>query len=44
VTGEHGVGILKREGMRRKLDPGSLALQAAGAGRSTRARCSTRKG
>jgi glycolate oxidase len=29
VTGEHGVGILKREGMRRELDPGSLALQAA---------------
>jgi glycolate oxidase len=28
VTGEHGVGILKREGMRRELDPGSLALQA----------------
>jgi glycolate oxidase len=29
VTGEHGVGILKREGMRRELDPGSLALQGA---------------
>ncbi len=29
VTGEHGVGILKRDGMRRELDPGSLALQAA---------------
>ncbi|HEY1920055.1 MAG TPA: FAD-linked oxidase C-terminal domain-containing protein [Streptosporangiaceae bacterium] len=29
VTGEHGVGILKREGMRRELDPGSLALQNA---------------
>jgi glycolate oxidase len=29
VTGEHGVGILKREGMRRELDPGSLALQSA---------------
>src|SRR5208282_4223692 len=27
VTGEHGVGILKREGMRRELDPGALALQ-----------------
>ena len=29
VTGEHGVGILKRDGMRRELDPGSLALQCA---------------
>jgi glycolate oxidase len=29
VTGERGVGILKRDGMRRELDPGSLALQAA---------------
>jgi glycolate oxidase len=29
VTGEHGVGLLKREGMRRELDPGSLALQHA---------------
>jgi glycolate oxidase len=29
VTGEHGVGLLKRDGMRRELDPGSLALQAA---------------
>ncbi len=29
VTGEHGVGILKRDGIRRELDPGSLALQAA---------------
>ena len=29
VTGEHGVGILKRAGMRRELDPGSLALQDA---------------
>jgi glycolate oxidase len=29
VTGEHGVGILKRDGMRRELDPGSLAMQAA---------------
>jgi glycolate oxidase len=29
VTGEHGVGILKRDGMRRELDPGSVALQSA---------------
>jgi len=29
VTGEHGVGILKRDGLRRELDPGSLALQSA---------------
>ena len=29
VTGEHGVGILKRDGMRRELDLGSLALQSA---------------
>jgi glycolate oxidase len=29
VTGEHGVGLLKRDGMRRELDPGSLALQRA---------------
>jgi glycolate oxidase len=29
VTGEHGVGLLKREGMRRELDPGALALQQA---------------
>lgn len=29
VTGEHGVGLLKRDGMRRELDPGSLALQDA---------------
>jgi glycolate oxidase len=29
VTGEHGVGLLKRDGMRRELDPGSLALQSA---------------
>jgi glycolate oxidase len=27
VTGEHGVGILKRAGMRRELDPGSVLLQ-----------------
>ncbi|GAA2902160.1 FAD-linked oxidase C-terminal domain-containing protein [Pseudonocardia halophobica] len=29
VTGEHGVGLLKRAGMRRELDPGSLAMQEA---------------
>jgi glycolate oxidase len=29
VTGEHGVGILKRDGMRRELDPAALALQGA---------------
>jgi glycolate oxidase len=29
VTGEHGVGILKRDGMRRELDPGALAMQDA---------------
>jgi glycolate oxidase len=29
VTGEHGVGMLKRDGLRRELDPGSLALQQA---------------
>ena len=29
MTGEHGVGLLKRGGMRRELDPGSLALQQA---------------
>ena len=29
VTGEHGVGLLKRGGLRRELDPGSLALQHA---------------
>jgi glycolate oxidase len=29
VTGEHGVGILKRDGMRRELDPGTVALQEA---------------
>ena len=29
VTGEHGVGILKRDGMRRELDPGALAMQSA---------------
>ena len=29
VTAEHGVGLLKRDGMRRELDPGALALQQA---------------
>jgi glycolate oxidase len=29
VTGEHGVGLLKRDGMRRELDPGTLVLQSA---------------
>jgi glycolate oxidase len=29
VTGEHGVGILKQDGMRRELDPGALAMQVA---------------
>ena len=29
VTGEHGVGLLKRDGMRAELDPGALAMQAA---------------
>jgi glycolate oxidase len=29
VTGEHGVGLLKRDGMRRELDPGALVLQDA---------------
>ena len=29
VTGEHGVGMLKSDGMRRELDPGSLAMQLA---------------
>jgi glycolate oxidase len=29
VSGEHGIGILKRDGMRRELDPGTLALQSA---------------
>jgi glycolate oxidase len=29
VTGEHGVGILKRDGMRRELGPGALAMQDA---------------
>ncbi|MEP7090782.1 MAG: FAD-linked oxidase C-terminal domain-containing protein [Nocardioidaceae bacterium] len=29
VTGEHGVGLLKRDGMRRELDPLSVELQRA---------------
>jgi glycolate oxidase len=29
VTGEHGVGLLKRDGMRRELDPGAVAMQDA---------------
>jgi glycolate oxidase len=29
VTGEHGVGILMRAGMRRELDPASLLMQHA---------------
>lgn len=29
VTGEHGVGLLKREGMRAELDPGALSMQDA---------------
>ena len=29
VTGEHGVGLLKRDGMHRELDPGAIALQSA---------------
>ena len=29
VTGEHGVGLLKRAGMERELDPRSLAVQRA---------------
>jgi glycolate oxidase len=29
VTGEHGVGLLKRDGMHRELDPASVALQRA---------------
>ncbi len=38
VTGEHGVGLLKREGMRRELDPGALALHGRGAPRPRPAR------
>ena len=29
VTGEHGVGLLKRAGMERELDPGSMSMQRA---------------
>ena len=29
VTGEHGVGLLKKAGMRRELDPASLLMQQA---------------
>ena len=29
VSGEHGIGLLKRDGMRQELDPGALALQQA---------------
>jgi glycolate oxidase len=29
VSGEHGIGLLKRNGMRRELDPGALAMQDA---------------
>jgi glycolate oxidase len=29
VTGEHGVGLLKRRGMRRELGPGAMRLQRA---------------
>jgi glycolate oxidase len=29
VSGEHGIGLLKRSGMRRELDPGALAMQEA---------------
>jgi glycolate oxidase len=29
VSGEHGIGLLKREGMRRELDPGAQAMQRA---------------
>jgi len=29
VTGEHGVGLVKRDGMRRELHPGALAMQSA---------------
>jgi glycolate oxidase len=29
VSGEHGIGLLKRDGMRRELDPAALALQQA---------------
>ena len=29
VTGEHGVGLLKRDGMLRELDPAAVAMQTA---------------
>jgi glycolate oxidase len=29
VSGEHGIGLLKRDGMRRELDPGALGMQEA---------------
>jgi glycolate oxidase len=29
VSGEHGIGLLKRSGMRRELDPGALVMQQA---------------
>jgi glycolate oxidase len=29
VSGEHGIGLLKRGGMRRELDPGALVMQEA---------------
>src|ERR1700723_3412783 len=29
VSGEHGIGLLKRSGMRRELDPGALVMQEA---------------
>jgi glycolate oxidase len=29
VSGEHGIGLLKRDGMRRELDQGALAMQEA---------------
>jgi glycolate oxidase len=29
VSGEHGIGLLKRDGMRRELDAGALAMQDA---------------
>jgi glycolate oxidase len=29
VTGEHGIGLLKRQGMRDELDPGAQAMQLA---------------
>jgi glycolate oxidase len=29
VSGEHGIGLLKRHGMRQELDPGAQAMQRA---------------